>query len=113
MTCNCPAPGICETFGKVQSERHWQICRGEVLTPQKCEAYRVNWANLRDNGRPKPGERPILSDAEVAELLPDLSDPTLIGNRIAALTTAIGIPPCAGCETRKTWMNKAHAWLRG
>ena len=53
-----------------------------------------------------------LSAAEVTELLPDESDPTLIGNRIAALTKAIGIPPCGACGKRQQWMNKAHELLR-
>src|SRR3990167_6718669 len=52
-----------------------------------------------------------LSDAEVAELLPG-EDPTLIGNRLKAAFEAIGFPPCGGCETRKEWLNKAHAYLR-
>lgn len=37
----------------------------------------------------------------------------LLGDLIAAMTTAIGIPPCGGCEKRKAWLNKAHAWLLG
>ena len=53
-----------------------------------------------------------LSDAEVQELLPGEDDPTLIGNRIAALTAAIGIPHCGGCEARRQWLNKAHEWLK-
>jgi hypothetical protein len=37
----------------------------------------------------------------------------LLGDWIADLTTAIGIPPCGGCEKRKAWLNAAHAWLLG
>ena len=51
--------------------------------------------------------QPLLTEAEIAEL-----DPTLIGNRLAALTTAIGIPPCGGCGQRQEWLNRAHLWLR-
>lgn len=40
-------------------------------------------------------------------------DPTLLGNRIEALTKAIGIPPCGGCADRRDWLNRAHASLRG
>jgi hypothetical protein len=39
-------------------------------------------------------------------------DPSLLGNRIAALTSALGIPPCGGCGQRAAWLNKAHKWLR-
>lgn len=64
-------------------------------------------------GIPRPDiARPPLSPAEVAELFPG-EDPTLLGNRIKALTGAIGIPACGGCEARREWLNKAHAYLRG
>lgn len=53
-----------------------------------------------------------LSQAEISKLLPDLTDPTLIGNRIAALTAAMGIPSCGGCISRQNWLNRAHQWLR-
>jgi hypothetical protein len=32
-----------------------QICRGEILTPEKCEAYRANW---RNNPLPQAKEAP-------------------------------------------------------
>lgn len=37
----------------------------------------------------------------------------LLGDYIAAMTTAIGIPPCGGCEQRKKWVNAAHRWVNG
>lgn len=58
----------------------------------------------------KPDEQ--LKPTEIAELFPD-ADPTLLGNRIAALTSALGFPPCGGCTARKNWLNKAHRWVRG
>lgn len=57
-------------------------------------------------------EPAVLRDSEIAELFPDSTDRTLIGNRIAAMTEALGIPPCGGCDKRRKWMNRAHAWLR-
>lgn len=57
-------------------------------------------------------DRAAVLTAEETESLFGASDPTLVGNRIAALTKAIGIPPCGGCESRQAWLNKAHAWLR-
>jgi hypothetical protein len=65
-------------------------------------------------GIPAPHLVPLpagLSDAEVSELFPG-EDPTLIGNRIKAMTEAIGIPSCNGCEVRREWLNRCHAWLR-
>ncbi len=53
-----------------------------------------------------------LTEAEIAELLPDENDPTLIGNRIEAAIKRFGIPPCGGCGSRRDWLNRAHAYLR-
>lgn len=36
----------------------------------------------------------------------------LLGDAIAAMTAAIGIPACGGCGKRKEWLNKAHQWVR-
>jgi hypothetical protein len=55
---------------------------------------------------PKP-----LTDSEITELFPG-EDPTLLGNRIKALTDRFGIPPCAGCGKRQKWINDVHEWLR-
>ena len=35
----------------------------------------------------------------------------LAGDVLAALIAAIGIPPCGGCEQRRQWLNRAHAWI--
>ena len=40
------------------------------------------------------------------------SGTVLVGDVIAELTKAIGIPPCDGCEKRRQWLNKAHQWVR-
>jgi hypothetical protein len=64
---------------------------------------------------PRPVLAPLnagLTDAEVKELFPDETDPTLIGNRIKALTGALGIPHCGGCDARRQWLNAAHEKLR-
>jgi hypothetical protein len=55
---------------------------------------------------------PITTEEAIDLFGSDAEDPTLLGNRIAALTEAIGIPPCSGCSKRKEWLNRAHAWLR-
>jgi hypothetical protein len=36
----------------------------------------------------------------------------LIGDVIASMTKAIGVPPCGGCEQRRQWLNAAHSWAR-
>jgi hypothetical protein len=37
----------------------------------------------------------------------------LIGDVIAALTKAVGIPPCGACDARRVWLNSAQQWLTG
>lgn len=54
----------------------------------------------------KPRERAAFEQAAKSEGM-------LLGDYIAAMTTAIGIPPCGGCEKRKAWLNAAHAWILG
>lgn len=122
--CECPLAGYCERHQRSKGPLNHQLC-------QTNPAYRTLWdrqikerelvvdvvmqATVRPP-RPKPppsDEPPKLKDRDVAELFPGESDPTLLGNRIAALTSAIGFPPCGGCTARKNWLNKAHAWLRG
>jgi hypothetical protein len=66
----------------------------------------------RNCPKKKTAEPEILTNTEARELFGD-EDPTLWGNRIKALTDAIGIPPCGGCEKRRQWLNKATLWLRG
>jgi len=44
--CTCPIAGYCPTFGKIQTERQWKICKSEVLTPEACDAYRGNWLGV-------------------------------------------------------------------
>jgi hypoxanthine phosphoribosyltransferase len=108
--CQCAAAGSCPLFKREQSVRDHQICRHEVLTPEKCDFYRGKWY-----AKAHPDEFAVpagLSPAEYAELLAD-KDPTLIGNRIAESTKLFGIPPCGGCDARRRWLNKAHQWLAG
>jgi hypothetical protein len=52
----------------------------------------------------------LLAEAELAKLRQ--IDPTLIGNRLESLFKAVGVPPCGGCEKRRDWLNRAHAWVR-
>lgn len=78
--------------------------------------WRAGGSNIQNlpPGIPRPNiSPPTFTPEEVKELFGDLpADQTLIGNRIAALTKAIGIPHCGGCESRRQWLNKAHEWLR-
>jgi hypothetical protein len=55
----------------------------------------------------------LLDPAEVADLFPGDSDPTLLGNKIRELCKAIGLPPCRYCDWRRRWINAGQLWLRG
>lgn len=91
------------------------ICSAEVSLGElrDMEAGRIPLRAVRVTGVQLAAltNQPLLTDNEIAELLPD-EDPSLIGNRIAAVTTALGIPPCCGCGQRRDWLNRAHLWLR-
>lgn len=69
-------------------------------------------------GRPKEGKevfapQSLFSTKELQALFgEDISDRTLIGNRLEALFKELDIPPCASCEGRKTWLNQAHLIVR-
>lgn len=110
--CQCPAAGYCETLKRHMNERTHAICRREspTLTAEQCDVYRRNWWHLATN-EPLPV---VLTPAERQELTQGLDDDsTLFGNRIAEFTKLFGVPTCGGCEARRQWINKAHAWLRG
>ena len=114
--CPCDGPGWCEEYKRRLSASQYRICTGQTskLTPAQCASYRELWRSLAAGQKPKPTkEGKPLTDDEKRSLFGDAADdPTLLGNRIAALTAAIGIPTCGGCGKRKAWLNKAHAWLR-
>jgi hypothetical protein len=92
----CRRPG-CTVFG--------------LMPPSGDPKNLINASGCKVGG---PSEAPKLRllASETKELFGD-DDPMLWGNRIKALTDAIGIPPCGGCEKRRQWLNKATLWLRG
>lgn len=48
--CECDNPGFCLRYNKQMTNRTHKICRGEVLTPEKCEEYRKHWLEIRPTG---------------------------------------------------------------
>lgn len=70
--------------------------------PQLCKEDAWGTAALQMEG---------INESEVQAIFGN-TDPTLIGNRVAEMLKAIGIPPCSGCGARQSWMNRAHQWLR-
>jgi orotate phosphoribosyltransferase len=89
--CLCDAAGPCATLKRTVTERQRQICRHEILTPEKCSAYVGLW----------------LAAAKLAD------DPTAAGNRVASLAKRLGLPHCGGCEDRRVLLNRLHGWVRG
>lgn len=39
--------------------------------------------------------------------------PLKLGDRVEAVTKALGIPTCGGCQKRKAALNKLSDWWRG
>jgi hypothetical protein len=35
----------------------------------------------------------------------------LLGDFVADLAKAVGVPPCNSCTKRQEWLNSAHAWI--
>ncbi len=58
MICTCTEPGFCPVLERMMVEHHFQICRGEVLTPEKCERYRANWLALKNRPPAVEGDVP-------------------------------------------------------
>jgi len=93
---------------KTDGDLHRLRCTVCKLKSGPTRAQPEQFHHVCTDGRPAVA----LSPQETEELFGD-TDPTLLGERIASLTSALGIPPCGGCEKRRAWLNKAHAWLRG
>lgn len=55
-TCQCESLGWCNRYHKEMTERTYQICRGEVLTPDICDAYRNIW---RDEAKSPENQYPL------------------------------------------------------
>lgn len=66
MTCDCKADGFCARYAREMSGRLREICRGDVLTPEKCAAYRSHW-QAEASGRLPPGRqlRRLLAELEI------------------------------------------------
>ena len=79
------------------------------MLPLGCKHCQLACHEVQANPDWRPSESASLPDDELAELFPD---PTLIGDRLAKLTSALGIPPCGGCGHRCDWLNRAHLWLQ-
>lgn len=41
--CSCPEPGWCVRYQRMHVGRLYEICKGTVLTPEKCARYRWQW----------------------------------------------------------------------
>lgn len=72
--------------------------------------WNTKWPIKQIHHRCGDQPRNLLTELEMSELL--AVDPTLAGNRLEAMFKAVGIPPCGGCERRRDYINKCHAWLK-
>lgn len=89
------------------------VDRSEVKFLHQCSVCkRSNWFNSSDPAmvRMQCGTQ----DREDIRTKPVPSEiQMLAGDRLAEMIALIGIPPCGACDTRRKWLNAAHAWLRG
>lgn len=115
MNHNLNSRGTCENCGNSNVS---DLCLAEITTdelfamergdlPRRCVKLTTYQSSVL-SGR----DIQLLNEDEQKELFGNLEDPTLLGNRIAELIARLGVPPCGGCQTRKTWINKAHLVLR-
>lgn len=89
MTCECPVAGYCPRYDREMVDRHWQICQGVILTPEKCETYREHWKHM-PTGKPSP----LLSG---------------VGTELHRIFSALGIAKSDGCNCDE-WIAKMNAW---
>lgn len=91
MNCRCTASGFCNNYQRRMTAREVQICRGEVLTPQKCEAYRNNWLNGPGVGiPPSPPQHGH-------------------GTELHQLIAALGVQPDESCQCEQMRL-RMNAW---
>jgi hypothetical protein len=82
-----------------KTEKLRELCRNS-------DEYRNHW----DKKAGAVGVRLLTTTEKVIEKLPEESR-RLLGDRIAELTAALGVPPCGRCNERKKWLNEAHEWI--
>lgn len=133
--CPCPDPlAPCEAYGGlVLGEYRWKVCRGEVLTPAQCEAYRREWkrrargekrttvtATSQQNVKPMP----VTEWPQWAKRLERLKQPEDkgVGDTLTRILAKKGgdwfkrtmkrLGINCGCVARQEWMNRnyPYAW---
>jgi hypothetical protein len=114
MNCNCAAAGFCATYQREMSPRQHRICRGEILTPEKCEAFRANWQMLRDGGlSPSEQTRPSGPGTELKSLLSQLGATPTASCGCDEKTHQMNAWGVAGCREHREeiigWLKKSYA----
>ncbi len=95
MICSCEQrPDYCPILKRRMTPRQHQICRGEVLTPEKCENLRQFWLS----GESSPPKPPI----------PDFGP----GTELEILIKILGIAPkqAAGCQSCAALRDQMNIW---
>lgn len=109
MNCECKISGWCERYRKEMTGRHMEICRGEVLTPQRCEQYRAKW-RAEAEGLPIPKLEPPLDRRRGG-----------LGDNVESALSLIGVTServekilgrRCGCKNRKEKLNQLGAWAK-
>ncbi len=102
--CACPLAGYCQRHATYKTAHLYKRC-------QTNEKFRKFWdERVLSRGADTEMNLASYQTPTPEELLPE-ADRKLLGDRVADLLAAIGIPECRGCGKRKEWLNKAHAWI--
>jgi len=91
--CQCTGAGFCSRYQKQQTAHHVAICKGEVLTPEKCKVYRFNWLRLV-RGEVSLGK--TSADSKIQSL------PNGPGTELKKLFGSLGVKEYAGCNCERT-----------
>lgn len=95
--CECIEPGFCVRYNKVMSTRAHKICCGEVLTPEKCEAYRQLWLGQRKTG--------------AGDIVHSIAKKTGLDKVANLAAKAMGKSDC-GCGKRRAKLNQMTVGIR-
>lgn len=69
-TCECTQPGHCPRYGRTMTARQQAICRGDVMTPERCAAIRDRWDAAAPVVTPEPPrEAPAAGPTEAIRVL--------------------------------------------
>ncbi len=122
MACKCPHPDLCVLLGQCMHGPLLETWQGRGLPEAQCQEYREHW--LAQAGRTMAdvpeGLRPgaTAGEATVPPVRPAVAAPSPapkaapapragLGDMVAGVLSALGVPKCGGCAKRQEALNRA------